>query len=452
MTFVPGSIRLRLILLAVFGTVIVIALAGVGLAALFERHVERRVGQELDTFIAQIAAGLRIGADGKATLARQPSDPRFERVFSGLYWQVKDDATGTLLRSRSLWDADLAVPADRTDPGLTKAGRIEAPDGHTALIHEKTVILGATGKEQRLHIAVAIDRASIAELRSGFARDLVPGLLLLGGLIVAAAWLQVNAGLRPLKAVHGGLAAVKEGGAARLSTAVPQEIRPLVDEVNSLLAAQEQALTRARDRAADLAHGLRTPLTALAGDVDRLRAAGQERIAADIEGLAVQMRRTVERELARARLRHRDGSVRPVPVSPLVDSIMRTLSRTPQGETLVFENTLDDDAAVALHPDDLAELLGNLLENAARAAQGRVRVAASNSDGFLTVSIDDDGMAADPEEMERLTARGMRQDESGGAGLGLAIVGDILAACGGHIGFARSALGGLSVRLALPRS
>ncbi|MGH6949445.1 MAG: ATP-binding protein [Vitreimonas sp.] len=162
------------------------------------------------------------------------------------------------------------------------------------------------------------------------------------------------------------------------------------------------------------------------------------------------MRRTVERELARARLRHHDGSIRPVPVSPLVDSIMRTLSRTPRGEPLVFENSLDDDAAVALHPDDLAELLGNLLENATRAAQGRVRVAASRNDGFLTVSIDDDGKAADPEEMERLTGRGMRQDESGGAGLGLAIVGDILAACGGHIGFARSSLGGLSVRLALP--
>lgn len=451
MTLIVRSIRQRLFLFAALGTLIVILCAGIGLAALFERHVERGIGQELDSYIARIAANLRIGADGKATIVRLPSDPRFERVFSGLYWQVHDETANTFLRSRSLWDAHLVVPEAQADPGATWSGRIEAPNGQTALVHAKTVILTAMGKEHRLRIAVGIDRASITELRTGFARDLVPGLLLLGGLIIGAAWLHVNAGLRPLAAVRGGLSEIQERRAARLSIEVPDEIRPLVDEINSLLSAQELALVRARDHAADLAHGLRTPLTALVSDIDRLRASGQEQIAADIATLAAQMHRTVERELARARLRHRNSSARPVRIAPVIDGIIRTLSRTPQGEALLFDNDLDERTAVALHPDDLTEIFGNLLENSARAARSRVRVTALDNDSFLTVRIDDDGPGADPEEMERLTTRGMRQDETGGAGLGLAIVSDILAGCGGEIGFARSLLGGLSVRVALPR-
>ena len=442
MNFVTRSIRRRLFSFAVLGTIVVVVVAGIGLAALFERHVERRVGQELDSHIAQIAANLRIGADGKATLARPLAEPLFERVFSGLYWQVHDETTDRLLRSRSLWDADLAIPDDRTDPGVTWSGQAVGPNGEKLLVHAMTVILAAMGRDHRMRIAVAIDRASITELRQGFERDLVPGLVLLGGLIILAAWLHVSAGLWPLAGIRRGLSAIQEGRAAKLSTEVPDEMRPLVEEINNLLSQQELALIRARDQAADLAHGLRTRLTALASDIDRLRAVGQERIAADIETLAAQMHRTVERELARARLRHRNRVAGPARIAPVIDGIIRMLSRTPQGEALLFEN----------NPDDLAEIFGNLLENAARAAQSRVRVSASDGDeGFLTILIEDDGAGADPAKMERLTARGMRQDEAGGAGLGLAIVSDILVACGGRIGFARSALGGLAVRVALPR-
>lgn len=452
MKFVTRSIRRRLFSFAVLGTVVVIIVAGIGLAALFERHVERRVGQELDSHIAQIAASLRIGADGKVALARPLAEPLFERVFSGLYWQVHDETTDTLLRSRSLWDADLAIPNTRTDPGVTWSGQAVGPNGEKLLVHAMTVILAAMGRDHRMRIAVAIDRASITELRQGFERDLVPGLVLLGGLIILAAWLHVSAGLWPLAGIRRALSAIQEGRAAKLSTEVPDEMRPLVEEINNLLSQQELALIRARDQAADLAHGLRTRLTALARDIDRLRAVGQEGIAADIETLAAQMHRTVERELARARLRHRNRVASPARIAPVIDGIIRMLSRTPQGEALLFENDLDGEVAIALQSDDLAEIFGNLLENAARAAQGHVRVSASDGDeGFLTILIEDDGAGADPARMERLTARGMRQDEAGGAGLGLAIVSDILAACGGRIGFARSVLGGLAVKVALPR-
>jgi len=443
------SIRARLTLFALAGTLVALALAALGLAALFDRHVERRVGQELDSHIAQIAGQLRIRADGALTLAREPSNPRFQRPLSGLYWQVRDEVEGALLRSRSLWDADLATPEGSIPAGETVIDRIKTPDGHEALLHEKAVVLVEGGTERPARIAVALDRTELKALRAGFAQDLVPGLALLAALILIATWWQIGAGLRPLSTIQSGIEAVRSGRASRLDTDMPREISPLITEVNSLLAAQEEAMTRARDRAADLAHGLRTPLTALSGDAARLRARGEDALAHDIETLAAQMRRTIERELTRARLRHQ-GPVKPVPLRALADGIIRTLKRTPNGEAIEFENDIAADATLPLQSDDLAEILGNLLENASRFAHGKVRIASERTADGVTVTVEDDGDGVDPDAMGQLAVRGRRSDQAGSAGLGLAIVDDILSAYGGRLGFARSDLGGLGVRLRVP--
>jgi signal transduction histidine kinase len=443
------SIRARLVLFALAGTLVALALAALGLVALFDRHVERRVGQELDSHIAQIAGQLRIGADDALTLAREPSDPRFQRPLSGLYWQVRDDARGALLRSRSLWDADLAMPEGSLTAGETRIGRIAAPDGHDALLHEKAVVLVEGGIERPARIAVALDRTELKTLRAGFAQDLVPGLALLAALILIATWWQIGAGLRPLSAIQSGIEAVRSGRARRLDTDMPREISPLITEVNSLLAAQEEAMARARDRAADLAHGLRTPLTALSGDAARLRARGEHALAHDIETLAAQMRRTIERELTRARLRHQ-GPAKPVPLRALADGIIRTLKRTPNGEAIDFENGIPADVSLPLPADDLAEMLGNLLENASRFAHGKVRIASERAADGVTITVEDDGDGVDPDAMEQLAVRGRRSDQAGSAGLGLAIVDDILSAYGGTLGFMRSGLGGLGLHLRVP--
>lgn len=449
MTLRLRSIRVRLVGLALLGTVIATVLAGIGLVALFDRHLERRVGQELDSYLTQLAGNLRVAPDGSLALRAEPGDPRFQRPLSGLYWQVRDEATGALLRSRSLWDAQLGLPEGGGEAGRTLARHVDAPNGHPALQHDTVVILTDGGTDRPVRLSVAVDKSEIAALRAGFAYDLVPGLGLLAALILAASWFQAGAGLNPLGAVRTGIGLVREGRARRLDPGVPSEIAPLVDEVNSLLAAQEATMMRARDRAADLAHGLKTPLTALVGDVARLRAAGQGEIADDIEALAVQMRRTVERELARARLRHR--VVPPaVGIADTVDAVARTLSRTPIGSRVAIVNAVARDVIVPMQREDLFEILGNLLENAVRAARCRVQVTAVQEGHGLVIGVEDDGAGLSPAESESLTGRGRRRDEAGGAGLGLAIVGDILEAYGGELRFRPAPSGGLVVEVALP--
>ena len=262
---------------------------------------------------------------------------------------------------------------------------------------------------------------------------------------VCVAWLIAHSILRPLRCLRQQVAETAAGRRPRLEEDAPDEVLPLVREVNLLLSAQERELERARSRAADLAHGLKTPLAALAGDARLLRAAGQAEIAGSLDSIGETMRRHVERELARARVQA-TGSRRgaePVALKDVVDALIRTLRKTEKGESLDFVNAAPADFRLPIERIDLTEALGNLLDNAARHARLHVRVACDAG----AVLIDDDGPGLDPRDEGIARRRGGRLDSGGGAGLGLAITQDILDAYDWRMDFARSPLGGLQVRL-----
>ena len=446
------SIRLRLFALAIAGILAAMALAGLGLSALFTRHVERGNAQELDAVIAEIAGNLSNSPDGRVVLRQPPQDPRFADIFSGLYWQVSGATGETVMRSPSLWDTMLDLPEDNLVQGETHQHSITGPDGADLMLREALYrIESGDGPARRLRISAAIDRASAMALTAGFNRDLLPALGLLALVLLAGAWAQVSAGLKPLAAVRAAVQNIRQGRAGRVEAQVPLEVLPLVEEMNALLERQEDDMRRARDRAADLAHGLKTPLTALAADVAALRAAGQGEIAASVEDVAQRMRRTVERELARSRLRNRPGTARPVAILPATAAIVRILARTPHGGKVRFRLDGDEAATAAMETDDLNDILGNLLENAARHARTEVTVRVTAKDGQAAVTIGDDGPGVDDAALSGLAGRGMRDDERGGAaGLGLAIVSDIMAAYGRQPEFARGARGGLEVTVRLP--
>lgn len=231
------SMRFRLLLFSLVATLVTVAIAGAGIVALFGRHVERRVEQELDTYIDTLAGNLRVGANGRLSLAREPADARFLRPLSGFYWQVLDEKDGTMLRSVSLWDAELALPKDALDAGATHTHRTRAPDERDVILHERRVVLDSSSGERPVRISVAVNEADTEALKAGFGRDLLPGLALLAGLLLLAGWMQVGAGLKPLASIRSAIAAVREGRADHLSLSAPTEIAPLVAEVNNLLEA-----------------------------------------------------------------------------------------------------------------------------------------------------------------------------------------------------------------------
>jgi len=445
------SLRFRLLAFAALVLAAALLVTGFSLSALFTRHLERRVGQELDTHLNQLVGSLRLTQGTGISLLREPVDPRFQAIFGGLYWQVDDLTTNTQLRSRSLWDTQLSVPGDMLQPSQTHIHDLPGPQQSNLLAHETMVLLSAPDGDHEVRLSVAIDRAELTALATGFAKDLAPVLAILGSVLMLGFLLQIGEGLRPAHQVLSGVSAVRNGTRKRLaSEGVPKEIAPLVEEVNALLDAQDLAISRARDRAANLAHGLKTPLSALTSDIERLRAKGETEIADDISELAHRMRRHMERELARARLRHGRSQER-ILLKPIVDGIFRALKRTPSGEDLDLRNNVGATLAVPVDADDLNELVGNLAENAVRFARSQVLVDTEIASEAVVIRISDDGPGLDQAGMISATTPGQRLDQSEtGAGLGLVISSDIVDSFGGQLEFGSSPSGGLEVRISIP--
>ncbi len=443
------SLRLRLIAGGIVAILFALTIAGGGLVLLFERHVARTLASDLDVHLKQLLAGIDFDPQGNLVLTQQPADPRFANPLSGLYWQVSDDR-GQLLRSRSLWDTTMILPADQPAPGEVHQHEIPGPAGSRQLVAERVVSLTAGDRRVAVRLAVATDLARVSAAASGFAKDLAVALGLLACILVIATSIQVGLGLRPLAALRRGVADIRGGRSHHLPSAVPAEVQPLVDEVNGLIDAQEAEIERSRSRAADLAHGLKTPLAALVADATRLHERGEHAIAQDIEAVGDTMSRHVDRELARARARGRLRHAAPssTELAPLVRSLIATLARTPAGARLTFEVEIADDLRLPLDRTDLAEVLGNLLENAARHARARIRVSTAPGSGGPSVILEDDGKGISPSQLMPVLERGMRLNERGkGTGLGLAIVQDVLDSYGWQLDLAASRLGGLKATI-----
>jgi signal transduction histidine kinase len=445
------SLRLRLIAGGIVAILIALTIAGAGLVFLFKRHVTRTIGDDLNVYLNQLIAGIDVDAQGRLVVTRPLSDPRFAEPLSGLYWQIADDR-GQLLRSRSLWDTALTLEADKPAPGEVHHHVLAGPGRAHILVIERMVSLTVGGQRVPVRVAVAEDLGRVAKAADAFSRDLAVALGLLGLVLAIATAIQVSLGLQPLAALRRGIADIRAGRSDHLAPAAPVEVQPLVEEVNALLDAQEREIERSRGRAGDLAHGLKTPLAALAGDAKRLRDRGQDDVARDIEAVADAMSRHVDRELARARAR---GTVRrkaalSTELAPLVQLLIDTLARTPAGAGLSFEQDIVGDLVIPMDRADLAEVLGNILDNAARHAVKRVRIAAATAPSGPAVTIEDDGPGIAAEAHADVVERGTRLDQrEGGSGLGLAIVQDVLETYDWRLVLGVSEkLGGLKVTIA----
>jgi signal transduction histidine kinase len=443
-------LRLRLIAGGIVAILVALTIAGCGLVLLFERHVARTLARDLDVHLKQLLAAVDVDSQGKVVLTQPPVDPRFDDPLSGLYWQVSDDR-GLLLRSRSLWDATMVLPADEPGSGEAHQHETPGPGGARLLVAERVVGLTAGDRKVSVRLAVATDLARVSAAASAFATDLAIALGVLACALAIATSIQVGLGLRPLAGLRRGVADIRAGRSSHLPSAAPAEVQPLVEEVNALIDAQEGEIERSRSRAADLAHGLKTPLAALAADAARLHERGEHTVAQDIEAVGEAMSRHVDRELARARVRGhlRHTSSLSTELAPLVRSLIATLARTVDGARVTFEPEIADDIRVPLDRADLAEVLGNLLENAARHATTRVRVSTELGSIGPSIAIEDDGKGISPPHLSRVLERGTSLDERGkGAGLGLAIVQDVLDAYGWQLDLAASSLGGLKATIA----
>jgi signal transduction histidine kinase len=455
---IPNSLRFRLLGAGAIVILVAVQVAGVMLLLLFERNVIRLVHNEMDAGLEQLARFLSRDEAGKPQLSNSSADPGFRQRLSGRYWQISADGE-VLLRSRSLGSAQLdtkSVPD--TMHGVQRLPLL-GPDKQTLYGSLRRMVLEPTAPGQgaaNFLLVVAMDVAEIRALDAlnGQLRgDVFAALALLAAILIAAAMMQVSVGLRPLEVLRTGIEKIRVGKARRLSDEVPSELQPLVAETNRLLEAQEKAIESARARAGDLAHGLKTPLTALTGLAGRLREQERTNFADELEQQLKGLNKHIERELTRTRIAAGTTIPQKTSVEPIVGRLFRTMEKLPRGDRIDWSLICEPNLIAPVEESDLAEILGNLLDNARKWARSEVEIAATSVADSVELLIDDDGPGVPESDRIRVMLRGTRLDENvPGWGLGLNITKTIVEAYGGQMLLDSSVRGGLSVRLMLPRS
>lgn len=442
---IARSLRWRLIATGAIAIAAALFAAWFFMTLLFEHHLERRLADELQRDGLKVIAGLSLTPGGALVAQDMPADDRFATPASGLYWQAS--TARTVLRSRSLWDQ--ALPTSSTASKEQWSERLGAgPFEPRLVLLERRIVLDAGSNPVLVQIGQNADALTSAGRE--FGRELAYFLVILWLALSGAAWVQVALGLRPLGAIRRAVDRLRQSPAERLAAEGPAEVQPLIDAINALADAREDDLDRARRRAADLAHGLKTPLAALAAQSRRARADGAVQAADGLDRAIAAVRGAVESELARTRVAavRRDAGLS-CPARVIAEQVVAVLERTEAGEGLAFDVDLPDALRLPLAAEDLTELLGAAAENAVRYARRRVRIGGSGG-ATAVLMVEDDGPGLDEKDAQAALARGARLDESGGQGLGLAIVRDVAEATGGTLALARSDLGGLAIRISWP--
>ncbi|WP_322894156.1 MULTISPECIES: ATP-binding protein [unclassified Yoonia] len=425
-----GSIRARLLVLSAGLTAAALLVAWWWIAALLGDFIERRVLAELDAMALGVMAASEYDETGMFTVSPRPADPRFDAPYSGWYWTVTTQS-GEVQASAASLVTGMMTEADR---------RIFGPQGAELLAYRRTFT--APGLSDPLRVTVTAPLQVVDAERDAVIRPLALALAGLGAALVAAGLGASVLGLRKLDHLRRNLERLRRGVTTSLPDPGVSELRPLVEELNGLIEANRETVSRARTHAGNLAHALKTPLAALTNT-----ATPNQR------PMLEQMDRSIRWHLRRAGAA---GSGRmltdSVPIADVVADLALVLSPDAARRGIALSLDPGNDLIFAGEPEDLTEMLGNLLENALNWANQSVSLLAkAGPDGRIILLICDDGPGIPPDRRAALLHRGARLDESQpGSGLGLAIVSDLVRLYRGSLRLDDGPRGGLVVTLDLP--
>lgn len=418
---------------------VILALALLGGEAV--RYVgEDLVASRLRHDAESLLAALQESPDGTLRLEGQRLGSIYERPYAGHYYVIATADDATLLRSRSLWDVHLSIPS--LPAGETQRWHAQGPD-------DQQLLAWAAGyrKQGRDITVVVAEDLSALHVHLATVRWVLAGI----GLVVVIGVLALQQrilrrGFEPLQQTAGDVERLAAGEINQLSEAVPDEVRPLVTEVNRLLELLDRRLQRSRNAAGNLAHALKTPLALLMQLTQDEALKSHPAIRSEMGVRITQIRQVIENELKRARLAGRAGRAQAFRPADDLPQLADVLHRIYEERHIRIDLDYPETLTLPLDRDDALELIGNLLDNACKWARGRVRL---GIDGTVSGSlvVEDDGPGCSEERIQELTRRGTRLDEEiAGHGLGLAIVQEIADLYGAGLTFDQSpALGGLRV-------
>ncbi|MFI5409883.1 ATP-binding protein [Kaistia sp. UC242_56] len=448
-----NSLAFRLIAGASLWSAIALVVAGVILTSLYRDTVERAFDERLSVYLKTLVGNLATQAPGQLGDPGNLGEQRFELIYSGWYWQIRQVNGPVLLASRSLSTdtLDIANATSRNSVDGVEQATMEGPDKQQLRVLQRTITFDV---DHRYDVVIAGNASELREEIADFRTSVALTLAVFGIGLVASTAFQIRWGLRPLEKVRRGLAALRSGKEQGLDGPFPAEIEPLAKELNALMASNQQIIERARTHVGNLAHALKTPLSVITNEAR----SDQGGLSAKVCEQAEIMRMQINHHLDRARIAARSQVIGAVTeVEPVLARLVRAMRRIHEDRGLTIDLRTAPDARFRGEQQDLEEMVGNLVDNACKWAASKVAIevayipAAGDIDGSLVIRVDDDGPGLTEAERLEATRRGKRLDESKpGSGLGLSIVTDLASLYEGAFEMDRSPLGGLRAEVRLP--
>ena len=437
----PYSLAARLALITAIWSAAALLVTGVILAGLFRSDAEREFDARIEADLVNLVRDAAGRPAGEPALPVEPLGPLFREPFSGWAWQVRR-GDAIVAQSGSLGPLVGGVMEPLLAPG-TRPADFVAPGGIASRGAARPILLG--GGSEPLIFAVARPRAEIDATLSYFSTLMLYSLAVFGAVMFAASLFLTRIMLAPVTRLEEAVRRMRDGETAPLDGRWPREIMPVIGELKDLNAHIDRLIERSRNQTSDLAHALKTPLSIM-------RQAAEQAPAETAEPLIAQLDRighSLDWHLTRRRLA--GPHYGRVNVHDVTEDVLFAMSRLFEGRGLDFKSRVETNAHFIGDEEDLHEMLGNLIENACKWANGSVTVAGAVSGGALHIRIDDDGPGIPDNVAEAVFGRGTRLDETApGHGHGLAIVRDISGLYGGAVDIGASASGGASIRLTLP--
>ncbi len=447
------GLRQRLVLASILWIAIGVVLLGVAVDAVFRNHVTRQFYDELSSHLDELQRITEVSADGDVRVRAPLSDPKYDVPLSGYYWEIQR-GDKILARSPSLQGPALRVPPDRPQDLEPHTHLIDGPTGPLRIADR---LVWPDASKPGIEVVIGADQRHLESVLASFHAMLAWSMAAFALAMVVAAGVLIFAALRPLGLLRQRLARVRAGTERHIEGQFPSEVQPVVDELNAMLGASAELVQRARAQAGNLAHGMKTSLAVLTDEAYRIEKKGLVESAKVIIEHCRRMQQKIDHQIARARaaaLRAAPGTS--TSARQVVDRVVAAFDRLYEDRGLRIEHAIPDELRLACDAQDLNEMLANVVDNACKHARTQVRIshAAGTSDaGLAEIIVEDDGLGLPPEAWEVVLKMGERWDSrEQGSGLGLAIVDELATLYGGRIGLDNSVLGGLKVRLLLPRA
>jgi signal transduction histidine kinase len=452
-----GSIARRMLLTAAVWSAVVLAVAGWSLQALYRAETDRQLDLDIDQTMVTLANAIDSDETGALDIdgSKLPNDERYSRALSGWYWAILEVDQRNLIvnaprKSESFADTRPEPTRSLIDGAVSQPGVIAHQDGPGPNDRQLRIGLQAVSlpdRELPVLLYRSVDRTAANDAVGRFALRLGLALSVLAMGIVVGVLVLIRYGLRPLHEIQDKLGDVRSGRRDRLDGEYPGELSPLVREINTLIAHNRKVVERARTHVGNLAHALKTPLAVL-----RNEAKGDDRVSDLVRRQTDAMTSNVNHYLKRAQAAAQAEVLGArTEIKEPVEGIARMLERLHRDKNIAIDVDADPRAVFRGEQGDLDELVGNLLENAAKWCKSRVQVKVTRSDDGIEVVVDDDGPGLPTEHRAKALERGKRLDESEpGTGLGLSIVTELADIYGGRLHLEDSPTGGLRARLELP--